>query len=227
MQKELADLVSRITRQQRLVLIGGLAVIGHGLSRGTKDADLWMEPMDSAEEWLGFLLSVLAGFEEARIVTLPGWRELSGPDLIENLEEVGMVRVEGLGVPLDLFRKPNGLAMEEFDEIWDRSRRLPDGIGLPHPLDLVRTKEDTRRAHDQKDHVYLMSVARRMQGNALKGAADVEIAMALLDDFFDYAVLEAGLENPLPEVRDVIWREIGFLAADGDPFAREMLDGRG
>lgn len=227
MQRELVKLASEITRSKRVVLLGGLAVIGHGLDRGTKDADIWMEPMDSAEEWLDFLLTILAGFEDSRIVTLPGWKELSGTDLVENLDEVGMVRIEGLGVPLDIFRHPNGLKMDEFDEIWSRSRRQPDRIGLPHPLDLVRTKEDTQREHDQKDHVYLMLVARRMQGNALKEAADVKIAKGLLDDFFDYAVLEQGLENPLTEVREVIWREVELLAADGDPFAKEMMDARG
>jgi len=151
---------------------------------------------------------------------------LPASDLLKNIEQVGMVRVEGLGVPLDIFRNPNGLEMEEFDEVWERSRRLPDQIGLPHPLDLVRTKEETYRDHDQKDHVYLMSVARRMQGDALEAAVNVKIAKALLDDFFDYAVLRQGLKNPLPEIREVIWREIENLAADGDPFAKEMLEER-
>lgn len=33
-----------------------------------------------------------------------------------------------------------------------------------------------------------------------------------------------GLGNTLPEVREVIWREIEKLAADGDPFANELLE---
>ena len=210
-----------------MILLGGLAVIGHGMDRGTKDADLWMEPMDSAESWLKILNSVLGQFDGARIVTLPGWEDLSGADLVENLEQVGMVRVEGLGVPLDLFRKPNGVEIEEFDEIWKRSRSLPDRIGLPHPLDLVRTKEDTNRDHDQTDHVYLMSLARRTQGEALASVLNQDEALVLMDEFYDYAVLERGLDNPLPEVREVIWREIKQLAADGDPFAKELLDERG
>lgn len=226
MQRELVKVIAEITRSKRVILLGGLAVIGHGLDRGTKDADVWMEPMNSAEEWVEFLKSVLASFEGTRVVTLPSWVELSGDELVENLDEVGMVRIEGLGVPLDIFRNPNGLEMEEFDEVWGRSQRLPDQIGLPHPLDLVRTKEDTNRDHDQKDHVYLMSVARRVQGDALETVKSVEEARALLNEFFDYAVLEQGLENPLPEVREVIWQEIENLAADGDPFAKEMLADR-
>lgn len=33
-----------------MLLIGGLAVIAHGLSRPTKDADVWLERFDSAEQ---------------------------------------------------------------------------------------------------------------------------------------------------------------------------------
>ena len=227
MQRELVDFVTELTRETRVILLGELAVIGHGMDRGTKDADLWMEPMDSTEEWLDILNLVLDKFEGARIVTLPGWESLCGAALVENLEQVGMVRVGGLGVPLDLFRKPHGVGVEEFDEIWKRSRSLPDRIGLPHPLDLVRTKEDTNRDHDQTDHVYLMSLARRSQGEALAAARNQDEALALMDEFHDYAVLEHGLDNTLPEVRDVIWCEIKQLAADGDPFAKELLEERG
>jgi hypothetical protein len=226
MQRELVDFVAELTRESRLILLGGLAVIGHGMDRGTKDADLWMEPMNSTVEWLNVLNSILSKFEGARIVTLPGWQNLSGADLVENLEQVGMIRVEGLGVPLDLFRKPNGVEIEEFDEIWERSRSLPDHLGLPHPLDLVRTKENTQRPHDQNDHVYLMSVAREAQGDALASASNQKEALVLIDEFYDYAVLERGLDNPLPEVREVIWSEIEQLTDDGDPFAKELLEAR-
>ena len=41
-----------------------------------------------------------------------------------------------------------------------------------------------------------------------------------------HAVLEYGLENPLSEVREIIWKEIEEFTADGDPFAKEMLDRR-
>lgn len=90
MQRELVDFVTELTRETRVILLGELAVIGHGMDRGTKDADLWMEPMDSTEEWLDILNLVLDKFEGARIVTLPGWESLCGAALVENLEQVGM-----------------------------------------------------------------------------------------------------------------------------------------
>ena len=91
-------------------------------------------------------------------------------------------------------------------------------------VDFVTTKEDTNRDHDQTDHVYPMSLARRSQGEALAAARNQDEALASMDEFHDYAVLERGLDNTLPEVRDVIWCEIKQLAADGDPFAKELLE---
>lgn len=35
--------IDRLTATHRVVVLGGLAVIAHGYSRHTKDADIWLE----------------------------------------------------------------------------------------------------------------------------------------------------------------------------------------
>lgn len=42
--------VRRLTQSHRVVVLGVLAVIAHGLSRSTYDGDIWLEPMASVEE---------------------------------------------------------------------------------------------------------------------------------------------------------------------------------
>ena len=224
MQRALKPFVAELTENHRLVLLGGLAIIGHGMDRMTKDADLWLEPMNSADEWVNAVLSVMKKFPQTKVACLPGWLELTGADLVENVKEVGMIRITGLGVPLDLFRKPNQIEMDEFDAVWKRSKIQPDRVALPDPLDLLRTKEETGRDHDFLDHGFLMRRVRKQQGEALTRAGTREDAEALLNEFFDYAVLEAGLENPNEEIRNLVKKEIKLLAADGDPFAKEMVE---
>jgi hypothetical protein len=38
-----------LTGSHRVMVLGGLAVIAHGLSRSTYDGDVWLEPMDFVE----------------------------------------------------------------------------------------------------------------------------------------------------------------------------------
>lgn len=37
-------MTERLARKHRVVMLGGLAVIGHGLSRLTYDSDVWLDP---------------------------------------------------------------------------------------------------------------------------------------------------------------------------------------
>lgn len=205
-------------------MIGGLAVIAHGLSRPTKDADVWLDPTKGLESWLSVVSNLIAPPE--RVVTLPGWQELAPAKLVENVESVGMVRVEGLDMPLDIFFRPNGLQIDEFERVWGDSTSLVDGTKLPSLLDLLCTKEETNRNRDFNDAGYLIGMARKQQGEKLSKAESVSEAMNLIDAFFDHSVLEHGLKNPMPGIREAIWREIEALALDGDPFAKEMLEAR-
>jgi hypothetical protein len=56
--------IGKIAADYRVILLGGLAVIAHGLSRSTMDADVWLEPMDSAGTWFN---------EESMVWATQGW----------------------------------------------------------------------------------------------------------------------------------------------------------
>lgn len=45
------ELIRRLAGEFRVLTLGGIAVISHGFSRNTFDADIWVDPMDSAEKW--------------------------------------------------------------------------------------------------------------------------------------------------------------------------------
>jgi hypothetical protein len=89
------EFVTSLTSRHRVVVIGGLAVIGHGLSRPTKDADIWLEPMPTVSEWADAVSEVVHQFgEQLTLHRLPGWTLVNGQDeLVEAIDEVGMIRV--------------------------------------------------------------------------------------------------------------------------------------
>ena len=73
--------IDQLTLNHRVVVLGGVAVIAHGYSRHTQDADIWLDPMSSAEEWADAVLSVCTKFKGATIHRLPGWTEVIGMQL--------------------------------------------------------------------------------------------------------------------------------------------------
>lgn len=224
MAQKIQPYISKLTASHRVVLLGGLAVIAHGYSRNTKDVDIWLDPMDETSDWLDVILKINQEFDDLTIHTLPGWQELKGDDLITNIELVGMVRVLGLECPLDIFRVPNGLAKNDFQRIWTSGSVMNDGTHLPTAIELLATKENTGRARDFGDWSFLILKAREEQGDALAKAETTEQAHSILEDYFDYEICKRGLKNPHPEVRAVILEELRILAADGDPFAKEILE---
>ena len=59
MAAPVSAVVGPLTRRHRVLLLGGLAVIAHGHSRHTKDADVWLDPMASPNVWLAALRSAM------------------------------------------------------------------------------------------------------------------------------------------------------------------------
>jgi hypothetical protein len=217
--------IKRLTQNHRVVVLGGLAVIAHGLSRSTYDGDIWLDPMASSGEWAGFLEKVCADFGGLRIHGLPGWTPVSGLDLMDAVEETSMVRVLGLDCPLDIFRKPNEIEISDFDAICRRATLRSDGTLLPDPLDLIQSKLYTGRDKDLKDIQHLESVVRADYKLRLP-VATLEEATHLLERYSEWQVLLFALENPLPEVRELAMTHLREFAALGDPFSQAILEGR-
>lgn len=217
--------ITALADEYRVLVIGGLAVIAHGFNRPTKDADVWLEPLVSPVAWADVLERKCAGFSGITIHTLPGWRQIAGPEIATAAEEVGMVRLLGLDCPLDIFREPNEFPAGSFDEVFDRGTANADGTRLPDPLDLIITKLNTGRDKDLNDTRHLESVIRERY-RALLPSVSLNEAKHLFDRFLDWEVCRMALQNPAKEVKDYAIECLREMAADGDPFSQALLEER-
>jgi hypothetical protein len=217
--------VDQLAVDHHVLVIGGLAVIGHGYSRPTKDADLWLEPMASSQDWANAVEAVCRSIPGTSIHRLPGWVEVSGPELSDAVDETGVVRIMGLNSPLDIFRSPNEFKPEHFDLVASRAKLNADGTLLPEPLDLIQTKIDTGRDQDLKDIDYLESVVRAEYAERLP-AATLDEARGMLERYSEWRVLQAALTNPCEEVRELATSHLNEFAEAGDPFSQAILAGR-
>lgn len=200
-------------------------VIAHGLSRSTYDGDIWLEPMVDAETWSSELERCCRDFGELTLHRLPGWTPVSGNEIITAVMETGVIRVLGLDCPLDVFRVPNEIEAEDFDAMYCRGTVRSDGSILPEPLDLLQSKMDTGRDKDRLDIGHLESLVRQTYREQLP-LASFETAQAMLARYSEWQVLQAALENPSPEVRDLAMSYLREFAAAGDPFSLAILEGR-
>lgn len=217
--------IDLLTASHRVVLLGGVAVIAHGYSRHTQDADIWLDPMSSAEEWAEVIIAACKEVNGATIHRLPGWIEVSGKQVASAAEETGMLRILGLNCPLDIFRRPNEFKEHEFDAVASRTSLNGDGTLIPDPIDLIQSKLDTGRDKDQRDIEHLESVVRSDYKKRLPGAS-LEEASEMLSRYSEWQVLVPALENPSPEVRELAMTHLREFAAAGDPFSQAILEGR-
>jgi hypothetical protein len=217
--------VRSLTARHRVIALGGLAVIAHGNPRKTIDADIWLEPMDTAADWARTLEAACSEFGDLEIKRLPGWIPVSGQSLVEAVDETGMVRLSGLDCPLDVFRKPNEVEMDAFESFHARGRLRDDGTVLPHPLDLIETKLDTGRERDLADIRFLETLVKSEYFDRLPTATLAE-ATEMLDRFADWQVLRVALAHSDPAVRDLARRHLQEFADAGDPFSQAILEGR-
>ncbi len=214
--------ITALTESHDVIVIGGLAIIAHGFNRPTKDADVWLEPLDSPSAWADALGQVCSRFPGLSVHTLPGWRQVAGQQIAIAADEVGMVRVLGLDCPLDIFRQPNEFAADAFAEVLSRATRNADGTWLPDPIDLAISKDLTNRDKDVQDIHFLESKVRNRWVERLP-TADFADARALLDRFADWRTCQAALTNPDPEVTELAMSYLREFAADGDPFSQALL----
>lgn len=218
------NFIRKLTRDHRVIVLGGLAVIGHGFSRSTFDSDIWLEPMEDAGTWSAVVAQTALEMG-VTITRLPGWKPVSGNALVGAVEETGMVRISGLDLPLDIFRAPNEIELSEFEGMFSRATIKADGTYLPEPLDLIQSKLNTGRDKDQKDIDFLEGVIRADYKLRLPSAT-FEEADALLARYSEWDVLRAALENPDERVRELAMTHLREFAAAGDPFSLAILEGR-
>jgi hypothetical protein len=222
MAATLQQFLAHAATRQRVVVLGGLAVIAHGLSRPTKDGDAWLEPLGSPDEWAEALRATLHAFEGVTLWSLGERRSLREHEIVETIRLDGVLRVQGLSADLDLFRKPNVLELEDFDAVWEQATCWTDEVRVMDPIDLILTKQGTGRDQDAQDVIFLELRVRRDLGARL-AVATPEEADAIFARYVDHVVCERALANPHPAVRAQARALLTELAESGDWFARDVL----
>jgi hypothetical protein len=217
-----ADLIQRLASKNRVVLLGGLAVVSHGLSRPTFDADVWLDPRLEPASWAEAVLNLKKEIPGLKCLAIAVWNEIPDSELAEIIERDGVIRVMGASQPIDIFRKPNELPIEEFDAAWNRAVELKDGTRLPDEIDLLMTKQLTDRAKDAMDIQFLEMKAEGRYLAELPSAPEQQ-AVQMLERFLTPKIAEAALAHSSETVRDLGLRFLQELTADGDPFAAEIL----
>lgn len=223
-EQQFADnLVRHLAANYRVVTLGGVAVITHGLSRNTHDLDVWLDPMDSPDLWSSAVQSALAESPGLTVTDIGSFSAVEKADFSGIIEHDGVVRISGLDRPLDIFRRPNEMEVSGFEEVWNRATPLEDGTRLPDVVDLLITKQDTGRAKDTYDIQFLEGKAEEMYLARLPQARPDE-ALEMLSRFLNPKVADAAARHPDPKVRETGLNFLRELAAEGDPFARDLLE---
>lgn len=221
-QSTAAGLIASLASQHRVLTLGGFAVISHGLSRPTYDADIWLDPNLSSVNWCAALQKLTALSSGLRFVEIGTWRPFSDDNLETVIERDGVVRLMGADQPLDIFRRPNELEISTFGEVWDRAVPLKDGTRFPDAIDLLVTKQLTGRAKDHAD-IFFLEQKAEAESLALLSTGDPKQICALLERFLTPNLAAAAMRHADAGVRELALRYLRELAAEGDPFAADLL----
>ena len=216
------DLVCQLAARFRVMTLGGVAVIEHGMSRNTHDLDVWLDPMESAGVWSSALWLALAESPGLGVLDIGSFSPVKEDEFLEVIEHDGVVRISGLDRPLDIFRRPNEMEISDFEAVWNRAAPQADGTRLPDVVDLLVTKQDTGRAKDTYDIQFLEGKAEEMYLNRLP-KAPAEAAWEMLSRFMNPKVAEAAARHADPQVRETGLKFLRESAAEGDPFSRDLL----
>jgi hypothetical protein len=158
----------------------------------------------------------------AKPVAIAVWEPIPEKNLAEVIARDGVFRINGLDRPIDIFRKPNELPIEEFESAWVRAKPLHDGTRLPDEIDLLMTKQLTGRDKDLMDIAFLENKAEKRYLAELPATTE-ERAVEMLERFLTPKVAEAALAHPSETVRQRAMSFLRELAAEGDPFAADIL----
>jgi len=199
-----------------------MAVIAHGRSRHTKDFDIWLEPFGSPEAWAEHLTVALREFPESYVWSLAQRRKLEPMEIADEIGDFGVLRIGGLNLPVDVFRKPNEFEPEDFERVWSQSTVMQDGVRLPNAIHLYVTKLNTGREHDLDDIAFLEGRVKAKFRQRLP-VCDFAEAKDMLDRFVDPEVLQYGLDNSNADVREHVLALLHEFEAEGDPYSRDIL----
>ena len=222
------DALEFLAGKRRTVLLGGAAVILHGLSRLTKDFDVWLDPLPDAKAWASGveeLLKLESNIEARRIGMLASgmWIPIDTSEIPTVGSEDGMVRLSGLYRPIDVFYRPNELEVSDFDVVWQRSAPFDRGLRLMEKIDLLVTKQNTTRITDVTDIKFLEEQISNEYRPRLMSCNEQE-AREMFERFATPEIAAYAIrQNRDQKVREVAWGILEEMRAEGNPFAEELI----
>ena len=189
------------------------------------DVDIWIEPQIDAHLWGAHLKSFLESRGLAAAKVDGGTGAFVGIPLDEIGDTVAQqrfVRILCADRPVDAFRIPNHLDTTEFDDVWGRSEPLIDGTRLMSEIDLLVTKMETGRPHDEADMRFLQAKVEGAYRRSLSTCSLAE-ATKLFEQFSTPELAAFAALN----AQDISVRSLGLKALDemsnqGDPYAAEL-----
>lgn len=221
-----SEYLARLASQHRIMLLGGVAVILHGLSRSTNDIDVWLDPILPFDEWVGALRTAARGtqFLPSMVDLATGiFRPTQWDDVRGIVAANRFIRVNDPDRPIDVFREPRNMTPSDFDKAWSRSLTTRDGLHYLDPVDLILTKYDTGRPHDEADIQFLEHKVNELYRAQLL-QADAEEARRLLERFatpaLAYFAATKGRADDTRAYAEIILKQ---MADDGDPFAQDLM----
>jgi hypothetical protein len=137
------EAVAFLASKRRTVLLGGLAVILHGLSRNTKDYDIWLDPLPDVQAWAATIQQLLTrepSLQAQRVSAFGGWTPISVAGVPVVGTEDRLIRIAGAERPIDVFFVPNEFEAGDFEGVWERGTSIDHGVRLIEAIDLIVTK---------------------------------------------------------------------------------------
>jgi hypothetical protein len=222
------DALEFLAGKRRTVLLGGAAVILHGLSRYTKDFDVWQDPLPDAKTWARGVEELLKlqsnmGAERIGMLVSGTWTPIDASEIPTVGTDDGMVRLAGLDRPIDVFYRPNELEVSDFEAVWQRSTLSDRGLRLMDKIDLLVTKQNTTRITDVTDIKFLEDKIESEYRSRLVNCSEQE-AREMFERFATPEIAAYAIrQNPDQKVRDLAWGILEELRAQGNPFAEELV----
>lgn len=212
-----------LAQENRVLLLGGHAIIFHGHERPTADVDIWLDSSLELRAWCEVLQRFVERSTSCHLWDLAERRRLLPEELPDVIQTHGVVRIGGLEEPLDVFRRPNNFEEADFSETWERANVIAgERVRVFSATDLLASKADTERQKDRADIVFLESRIRA-EFTPLLQTCSLEEAERLFARYADQETCRAALSNPNLGVRSLALETLREFAANQNPFAREML----
>jgi|GEM_PF-6262074 len=80
---------------------------------------------------------------------------IESEEIAQVVTEDRVIRLLGADRPIDIFRSPRNLDISDFDRAWERGIWVAEKLKMLDAIDLVVTKMDTGRGHDEADIRFL------------------------------------------------------------------------